>query len=410
MRAIVIDPKLSGIAGDIFLSALLDLTGEYEVLYRVVDAISGLENCRRINVEVEEVDAGIRARRLKIDLEERRLRNPKDLTEATRRVASEVDLSPRGEKIVLSTLKDLIEAEAKLHGAHFHLHEIASLDTVMDVVGVISVLDETGLLEGKIYATPPALGGGCIKTEHGLVSCPAPATLEILRMHRIPYSNVSVNDELTTPTGAALLANVAKEYVDVFPPLIPERIGYGTGTKRIKGIVNVLRIVEGEEKGIVSEKIVVLETNLDDVSGEVVGHLVNKLLNKGAVDVFVTQALGKKNRPVNVVSVITDQINYWRLLETLIEETGTLGVRIHEVPRFIARRRKKKIRIKINNREFDVTLKYSDVNGRLVNIKPEYEDLKAISEELGVPLRLLSRIVDEKIAREIAHYIDLSLE
>ena len=235
--------------------------------------------------------------------------------------------------------------------------------------------------------------------EHGKVACPAPATLEILAKHKFKYSNLQVNMELTTPTGAALIVNLANSVIDFFPPITPSKIGYGAGTRKTEGLLNVLRVVEGEEFRAVNDKIIILETNVDDVSGEIVGYAINKLLKEGAIDVFITQAIGKKNRPVNIISVIADYKNYERMVELLMAETGTIGVRIYELPRLVAERKKKIVEIEIRGKKFQVTIKTSKVGKRVINVKPEYEDLRRIAESLNLPLREVAKIVEVKLRK-----------
>ena len=395
MKVLVIDPRNSGIAGDMFLASLIDLTGDLSVLSDLENEINRLENCRKFRVEVREDNVGIRAKILDITIDERRLKNPEELKKAVNTVSKNIDVSNRALKIVDSIIGDLIEVEGRLHGRDFHLHEIASLDTIFDVVGSVIILDRQGFLDGDIYATPPVLGSGFVNVEHGRVAVPAPATLEILRKHRLRFLNFSVEAELTTPTGAAILANVTNSIVDFVPPMTPLRIGYGAGTRRFSNLMNVLRIIEGEDFKAVNDRIVMIETNVDDVSGEVVGHVVNKLLAEGAVDVFVTQAIGKKNRPVNVISVIANHKNYERLVELLMEETGTIGVRIYETPRLVAERVKEKIEVEVGGKKYLVTVKKSTLGERTINLKPEYEDLRRISEDARVPLRVVWREVNK---------------
>ncbi|RLI79473.1 nickel pincer cofactor biosynthesis protein LarC [Archaeoglobales archaeon] len=397
MKILVIDPKIAGISGDMLLASLIDLTGSFDVVEQLEDEINKLENCKRFKVEVKDEDVGISAKKLEIEIDESRLKHPKGLKKAVNSVVKNLDLSQKAVNVVNRVVDDLINVEAKLHKTNFHLHEIASLDTIFDVVGSVMVLDKNNFLEADIYSTPPVLGNGYIEMEHGKIACPAPATLEILSKHRFKYSNLPVNMELTTPTGVALLVNIVSSIVDFFPPMTPVKVGYGTGTKKVDGLINVLRVVEGEEFRAVSDKIVILETNVDDVSGEIIGYTINKLLNEGAVDVFVTQAIGKKNRPVNVISVITDYKNYERMVELLMNETGTIGVRIYELPRLVAERVKKKIEVEIQGKKYQVTIKISKVGRKIVNVKPEYEDLKRIAEDLRMPLRVVSKIVEEAI-------------
>ena len=397
MKILVLDPKLAGISGDMLLSALIDLTNSTDVVLDLEEAINRLENCRKFKVEVVERDVGILAKGLEIEIKERRLSNPADLRRAVKSVAESLEMSERASRFAYRVIDDLVRAEARLHGGEFHLHEIASLDTIFDVVGTALILDREGYFDAEIYTTPPVLGGGFIEIDHGKVTSPAPATLEILAAHGFRYSNFNVNAELTTPTGAALLVNLTENVVDVFPPMKPSRIGYGAGTKCVDGIVNVLRVAEGEDFRAVNDRIVILETNVDDASGEIVGHAVKRLFDEGAVDVYVIQAIGKKNRPTNVISVISDYKNCHRIAEVLMRETGTIGVRIYELPRLVAERKKEKVEVELFGKKFEVTIKTSKVGESVINVKPEYEDLRKIAEDLNIPLREVLREVEKNI-------------
>ncbi len=397
MKILVLDPKIAGISGDMLLSALIDLTDSIDAVLDVENAINRLENCHSFRVEVVERDMGIRAKGLQLELIEKRLSNPSDFRRAVESVLKILDLSEKASRFVYNVVDDLVWAEAKLHGGEFHLHEIASLDTIFDVVGTAAILDRNDYFDAEIYTTPPVLGGGYIEMDHGKIASPAPATLEILAAHGFRYSNLSVNAELTTPTGAALLVNLTGNIVDVYPPMKLNRVGYGAGTKRIDGIVNVLRVAEGEDFRAVNDRIVILETNVDDVSGEVVGHAVRRLFDEGAVDVYVTQVIGKKNRPANIISVISDYKNCHRMAEVLMRETGTIGVRIYELPRLVAERRKERVELELFGRKFEVTVKTSKVGERVINVKPEYEDLRKIAESLDLPLREILREVEKNL-------------
>jgi uncharacterized protein (TIGR00299 family) protein len=388
MKILIIDPKIAGISGDMLLAALVDLTGASDGPALVGDALNKLEYCERFSCSVRDVDAGgISATQLLITLEERRPGNHRDLGEAACHVADDIGLSGAARGKALAVLDDLLAVDEKLHRTAFHHHETASIDTLFDLLGSLLILDRYGFLEGEIYATPPALGSGFIRIGNGEIACPAPATLEILSRHAIPYSSFPAEMEMTTPTGAALLANLADRILDPYPPMTPVRVGYGTGTRRIPGRPSVLRVVEGTNLHAIQDRIIMLETNLDDVRGEIVGYTVERLREAGAVDVFVTSASGKKNRPVQILHVITNQLDYPHLLGILMEETGTLGVRILDIPRLVADRSRGLVRVTVAGCAFDVSVKTSSVNGKVISRKPEYEDLRRIAKTLAIPMR-----------------------
>ena len=174
---------------------------------------------------------------------------------------------------------------------------------------------------------------------------------------------------MTTPTGAAIFSNITDRIVDSYPPMTPLRVGYGTGSRSVNGRVSVLRVAEGMNFDVIQDRIIMLETNLDDVPGETVGYTIEKLREAGAVDVFVTTASGKKNRPVQILHIITNQQDYPFLMEILMVETGTLGVRILDIPRLVAHRTRQIMRVTIEGEVFDVGIKTSTVDGNYTGKK-----------------------------------------
>ncbi|TAJ45492.1 nickel pincer cofactor biosynthesis protein LarC [Methanofollis fontis] len=386
MRALLIDPRGGGISGDMLAAALADLTGSAAPLEHLGAAIAALPGCEEFSVGLEEVDGGVRARRLAIRLREKPAGSDGDLAAALADVAASVGLSTWGRERAGRVLADLLAAERRLHPSGFSRHAVASADTIFDILAPLLLMEESGLSRCPVLATPPALGGGEIRTGGGTVGGPAPAALEICAAHHIPVAESPLTMELTTPTGAALLANLAV-VADRFPAMTPVRTGYGAGTRPNGNGVSILRVVEGEVSDLVEERIVMLETNLDDISGEVVAHALGRLLEEGATDAFITPAIGKKNRPVQVLTVNTDREHFSRLLGVLMEETGTLGVRVREEPRLVADRRREALEIPIGGRTFLVRVKTSRACGRVIAVKPEYEDMRQIARELGISLR-----------------------
>jgi len=398
MKTLLIDPRVGGIAGDMLIAALVDLTGSAAPLYPLTNAIiTALPGCSGFNVSIEETGNGIRAKKLSIRITEEKPGSDGDLAAAMEEVIAAVSLSAGAAVTARAVLTDLVQAERRLHPSGFSHHAIASADTIFDILGPLLIMENAGLYGCPMYATPPALGGGMIRTGQGEVGGPAPAALEICARHRIPVSESHLDMELTTPTGAALLANLA-DVADHFPAMIPLRTGYGAGTREnASGQPNLLRVVEGDVCDLMTERIIILETNLDDVTGEILGYTFERLFAAGAVDVFVTPAIGKKNRPVQVLSVITDHIRYQDLIRVLMDETGTLGVRVREEPRLVADRTRKAVEIIVAGQTFQVRVKSSRSSGHVVAVKPEYEDMKEIALTLGIPLRQVAGAVQQQI-------------
>lgn len=398
MNAILLDPRTGGIAGDMLCAALADLTGSAGPLHTLAKAIAGLPRCTVFTISLERVEKPFSAAFISITIEEEQGGPDDDIAREMDAVIQKVGLSPAAAAKAHAILDDLVSVKNRLHPRAAPGHTLASVDTIFDIIGPLALLEDAGLLGCPIFTTPPALGGGTVRIAGGEFGGPAPAALEICARHRIPVFESSLAMELTTPTGAALLANLA-DTVTRFPAMTPLRTGYGAGSKDNGSGANILRVIEGEIDDLTEERVVILETNLDDVDGETIGYTREKLFAAGAVDVFITPAFGKKNRPVNVISVITTREHYFGLIRILMDETGTLGVRVREEPRLVADRKSEMLGVVINGQPFQVSIKTSRAGDRIIAVKPEYEDLKQIALRLGLPLRHVAREVYRQLPR-----------
>jgi len=379
MRILVIDPMIAGVARYMLPAALIDLLGEASALDPLVDAILDLGLCRHFDYRAETLNiGGTRATRLMVEVEGER---GGELLEVTAAAASAAGLSPDAYSRALTIIGDLGRSGCP------------PVETVFSVVGTMLLLDRAAFLEGTIVATPPVVGCGVIETVYGEIPAPSPATLEILARHRFPFTSAPIGMEMTTPTGAALLTGLAEHALQQYPTMVPVRVGYGSGGCEIPGRPDLLRVVEGESLPAGEEHMLILETNIDDAPGEVIGYAVERLFAEGAVDVFITPALGKKNRPVSVISVMTTAGEEANLIRVLMEETGTLGVRVYEFRKVVAARQRETMPIQVGEKERSIRVKTSTIDGRLIAEKPEYEDLAAIAREEGIPLRF----VDEEV-------------
>jgi uncharacterized protein (TIGR00299 family) protein len=276
---------------------------------------------------------------------------------------------------------------------------VGLVDTAAEIVGCAVALDDLGLFEAKIYALPVSVGGGLFKFSHGTVSSPAPATLAILQSRNFPFKGGPLETELATPTGAAILVNLAAEVVCVYPGIVPLKVGYGAGTKDFAEIANVLRIVVGKslDGACLRDEAAVLETNLDDVTGEIVGRTVDRLLQEGAKDVSIIPMFTKKNRPGQILKVVADMADVERLSQVLMEETGTLGVRVFPCQRRILSRELTQVEVLIDGVKQTVNVKVAkNSKGKIIRIKPEYEDLKRIADQTGRPLREIAEVAAAK--------------
>jgi len=333
-----------------------------------------------VRIVTEEVKKnGFRATQVTIEHtpedKHRHLHHITELIEGSRLSLSQKELAKR-----IFTL--LGEAEAKVHGTTIrkvHFHEVGAIDSIADIVGAAIGFDLLGV--ERVICSPIPTGGGFIEIAHGRVSVPAPATAELLL--GIPLAASEVEAELTTPTGAAIVAALADSFGPV-PAMAIKKIGYGAGQRDLPSQPNLLRLLVGETASETSqEHIWVLETNLDDVSGELIGFTSERLLASGALDVTTTAVQMKKNRPGVTLSVLCHKADIQRLETILFEETGTLGIRRWSVERRTLPRENQSVETPWGTVDGMV----SQVDGHTKSFSPEYESCRHISESHHVPLR-----------------------
>jgi hypothetical protein len=285
-------------------------------------------------------------------------------------------------------------AEATVHGAEpgaVRFHEVGEDDAVADVVGVCLLLAD--LSPDRVVTTPVAAGGGEVRTAHGTYPVPAPAVVELAEGADWDLQGGPVDEELLTPTGAALLAEFA-EGVRSVPPLRVRASGYGAGSKTLSGRPNVLRAIRGASQGrLHREEISVLETTVDDVTPEVLGDLQASLAAEGARDVSVHPVTMKKARPGHLVRVVVRPADAERVARRLAAETGTLGVRETGAGhRWVADRRFESVTLDVDGSPREVTVKVAtDADGDLLDVSAEFDDVAALARETGVPTRELLR-------------------
>ncbi|HMK32090.1 MAG TPA: nickel pincer cofactor biosynthesis protein LarC, partial [Nitrosopumilaceae archaeon] len=339
---LIIDPQVAGISGDMLLSALINIGANKS---KVINGIHTSENYL-LGSKIQKADFekivkhGTEATQLILDIKENtHERRGTDIQECILLTSDKIGLSEQAKVFAKESIRSLIKAESKIHGEPIesvHFHEASSMDTVVDIIGSAIALDDLNLFSEEIITMPVAVGGGTLTFSHGTVSNPASAILEIFRNSGIVISGGQVKEELTTPTGASLLVNLADSCSEFYPSIRIKSIGYGAGKKNFDGFPNVLKIVQAEKTDQFQQDTVqILETNLDDVSGEVLGHMIDKIIAKGAKDVTVAPAITKRGRPTNLISIICDSSSVSTVLDTLISETGTLGIRIRTSARFV---------------------------------------------------------------------------
>lgn len=407
-RIVTIDCQVAGVSGDMILGALLDLGANKD---KVTAAIKSLENAKygyqNVKVDIRQVmRREFRATKVDVTAEGKTRKDGKQLIAIVEETTEKLKLSPKARQFASNVIHTLVNAEAHLHGHHLedaHMHEVGLVDTAAEIIGSAVAMEDLGFFSAKINATPVAVGGGLFQFSHGTVSSPSPAALAIFESKNFPIKGGPVESELATPTGASIIVNLAEEVSSFYPEMVPLKVGYGAGGKDFPEIPNVLRIVTGKplENCLMKDQVAVLETNVDDVSGEIVGHAVDRLLAEGAKDVSVIPMFAKKNRPGQIVKVVVDQKDIQRLSRLLIEETGTLGVRVYCCERHVMNRESYSVDVAVDGANHTVKVKIAkDPNGKILRVKPEYDDLKRLAEETNRPLRELAEMAISR-ARQV---------
>ena len=379
----------SGVAGDMALASLFDAGASPE------DVVSGL---RRLPVGGWELTprptmrAGLAATELVIEVEQDGVeRTWADIAKILSAAALPERARQRAEKVFMA----LAVAEGRLHGVapeKVHFHEVGSTDAVLDVVGTCLALESLGV--DVVYASPVAVGTGTVRSAHGLLPNPAPAVLELLR--GAPVQGTDQAHELTTPTGAALLAGLAVSFGPL-PALEVKATGYGAGARDTPGTPNVLQAVVGQLPaparplaGATSRRLRVLEANVDDVTGEVLAHTIATLLATGALDAWAVPAVGKKGRPAHVLSALAQPEDVPALVTVVLQETGALGIRQQTVERWALAR---------SSVEVDVAGHNVRVKVGPYRAKAEYDDCARAAAALGLPVREVARLAEQQAAK-----------
>ncbi len=431
MKTLYLD-LFSGISGDMFIGALLDLGVDADRLERELEKLKldgyHLHVARKLKSGIEGVKFDVHLS------EDHEHHHPHERHHATRkrqyatrtdhhdhphhrsfgeiqRLISRSKLSPWVKQKSIAVFRRIAEAEGKIHGMaadEVHFHEVGAVDSLVDIVGASVALALLG--QPRVLASPVVEGTGWVDCAHGRFPVPTPATLAILGARGIGVTQCDEPNELVTPTGAALLA----EFAESFGPmdrLAAERIGFGLGTRENRTRPNVLRAILGtSEKRHTSDtkkaravnspiaspatrhlshldwetdRVAVLETNLDDISSQVLGHFVELALAAGALDVFYTPIQMKKNRPGVSLTVLCAEADADKFSELILRETSAFGVR-----RTIAERRKlRRELVTVKTRFGPVTVKLGRLGGRIVQAAPEYESCRKVAAKAGVPLK-----------------------
>ncbi len=362
----------TGISGDMLLGALLDLGAPLDGV-RAAVAATGLTGW---DLGAEQVSrGGLRATRAIVTVRDGAAsRRAKELRELVGYAGPAAALAGRA-------VAALAEVEAGLHGVgvdEVHLHEIGGHDTVVDAVGVAAALHLLGVT--AVHCGPLAMGAGTVRTRHGELPLPAPATAALLARAGAPVVPSAIVGETVTPTGIALLIAAGARFGPP-PAMDVAGVGYGAGGREVTGRPNVLQALLGRATGAV-DAMILLETNVDDVTGEVLGHLLGRLLDAGAADAWITPIVMKKSRPAHTVHVLAAAARAEECERIVLGETGSLGLRRSPVDRVVLPR---KITI-VTVDGHEIRLKHGPWG-----IKPEYDDVAAAAAALGLTLREAAR-------------------
>lgn len=398
MKALYFD-CFAGASGDMIVGALLDLGLELRALVEVIRSLQ----IEGYQLQTERVDrCGIGATRFKVDVDHQ-VQKPRNFADIQALIESS-SLSDEIKRRSLAAFLKIAEAEAAVHQTtidRVHFHEVGAIDSIVDTVGAMAGLEILGF--DRIACSAIRLGRGLVRSEHGMLPVPAPATA--LLVQGLPVYAGDLEGEFLTPTGAAILATVCKQFGPA-PSMRVSAVGYGAGSRDYRGFPNALRVIAGEFTSSVSdsenlrstqlggespqpsvdtaqtESVIVLETNIDDMNPQVCGYVLERALALGAHDAFVTPVYMKKNRPGLLLTLVFTPELLESVSRLVLSETTTLGVRYRHEQRRVLERRFETVKTAYG----EVRVKVARDGQRTLHFQPEYEDCARLARELGVPL------------------------
>lgn len=371
----------AGASGDMILGSLLDAGLGLEQLRGELAKL----HLTHFDVQVQKVEKrGIGGSQALVHIDQDHHHHHHRHLHHIREIIETSDLEATIKRRSVEIFTRLAEAEAKVHRTsvdHIHFHEVGAMDAIIDVVGSVAGLSALGV--ERIYCSPLHVGTGTIECAHGILPVPAPATAELIKGK--PAYATGVQGELLTPTGAAILTTLASDF-GAMPAMTVEKVGYGAGTSD-PSIPNLLRLVIGESseevRGYQRERVAVAETNIDDMNPQIYDYLIGRLLDMGALDVFLVPTQMKKNRPGTLLTVLCAPEKIGEFADFLLRETTTIGLRWRIDNRTTARRSIREVQTSYGT----VRIKVAEVNGNTINATPEYEDCKRLALENNVPLK-----------------------
>lgn len=382
----------SGISGNMTLGALLEIVGDEKYL---------LEELKKLNIDgykieiSKQVKNGITGTYVNVILEHEHHHSHEDEHEHhhhehrnlndVNNIIDNSSLDNNTKDLAKRIFLRVAKAESKVHNKpldEVHFHEVGAIDSIVDIVGTAILINRIN--PDKIISSIVNDGYGFIECAHGTMAVPVPATSEIFANSNVKFRQIDIDTELVTPTGAAIIAELAEDFITL-PAMVTEKIGWGPGAKDLK-IPNVLKVYYGEIQEN-SENFVVMETNIDDCSGEILGYTSEKLFESGALDVFYTPIFMKKNRPAYRLTVACRKENMIKLQNIIFKETTTIGIRY----RF-------ENRTELGREFLEIDTKYGKIKAKKVTnngetyVYPEYESMKKIAEEKNIPLKELYKL------------------
>ncbi len=389
MKILYID-CFSGISGDMFLGASIDAGLDKELLLKLPEKM----NLPQVKIEIsKKVKTGLSA--TKVDVlypHEHAHRHLSDIE----KIIDAGDISDSIKKLAKKIFIRLAEAEAEMHGItveKVHFHEVGALDAIIDITGAALAYVTLGI--EKVFVSPVSVGGGMVKMAHGLYPVPAPATAYLLGGFSVKHG--PVNKELVTPTGAAILSVLSENSDDTTPNYKIENIGYGAGTADFETVPNVLRLTIGTiEDSYDFDKVVQIDFNVDDMNPQLMPYLIEKVMDAGAVDAYVTPILMKKGRPGHLFTIAYPEVNEKEILDIVFTESTTIGLR-----------KTKTARTKLKRKSYKVDTTYGEVQVKKImlpsgenRILPEYEECKRIAMKIGKPLiEIQKELISELLSK-----------
>ncbi len=388
MKYVYLDAS-AGLSGDMVLAALLDL-GVSPSFFKKQMADLKLA----VEIQVKETKrASLRA--LKMDVRPNAKKSIERRWEDVETLIKKSRFSSSVKKNSTAIFKKLFQAEAAVHGHDFeeaHLHEAGADDAIVDIVGTCLLLEVLGVSE--FYSSPLNLGQGWVKTSHGALPVPPPAVAELLR--GIPVYSAWAKEELVTPTGAAIVSTLARKFIP-FPEISYERIGCGAGARDFPAFPNILRAFYGNSKEFRAEKkVYLIEATIDDSNPQILAAFFDKAFELGALDVFFTPVLMKKNRLATKLTVLAGIDKMDNLIQAIFRETSSIGVRYFPVERRVLERKIAKAKVLGQ----DVALKVSYLEGKEVNVQPEFSDCLKLAKKRGLPLKEIMRFALDEFSKK----------